>query len=276
MAQQRSQEHPHAAAVALQQRRLVVDEPWVGVPVLVGQDDPELGAVEDGRLVGRVLGVADSPAGSHEVDRTRPHEGVVAGAVAVLDLALEEPAHGLQAGVGVRGQDHPSGVAHLIGPVVVDEAPRADRGALALRERTAYSHGPRPAQRDVTRGQDLHVPSLPSPSRVRRATPGMLGVHRPVEVRVAELFDDLTLGAVQAPNRVFMAPLTRMRAEAPAHLPNDLMREYYAQRASAGLLISEGTQISPEGQGYADTPGIHSPAQVEAWRADDAEKVADL
>ena len=83
---------------------------------------------------------------------------------------------------------------------------------------------------------------------------------------VADLFDDLTIGAVTAPNRVLMAPLTRMRAPAPEHLPNDLMREYYAQRASAGLVISEGTQISPEGQGYADTPGIHSDAQVAAWR----------
>src|SRR5688572_24267124 len=87
-----------------------------------------------------------------------------------------------------------------------------------------------------------------------------------VERVVADLFDDLTIGAVTAPNRVLMAPLTRMRAPAPEHLPNDLMREYYAQRASAGLVISEGTQISPEGQGYADTPGIHSDAQVAAWR----------
>ena len=83
---------------------------------------------------------------------------------------------------------------------------------------------------------------------------------------VADLFDDLTIGAVRAPNRVLMAPLTRMRAPAPHHLPNDLMREYYAQRASAGLVISEGTQISPEGQGYADTPGIHSTEQTAAWR----------
>ena len=91
------------------------------------------------------------------------------------------------------------------------------------------------------------------------AAHGVVGV-------VADLFDDLTIGAVTAPNRVLMAPLTRMRAPAPEHLPNDLMREYYAQRASAGLVISEGTQISPEGQGYADTPGIHSDAQVAAWR----------
>lgn len=84
--------------------------------------------------------------------------------------------------------------------------------------------------------------------------------------RVADLFDELTIGAVRAPHRVLMAPLTRMRAPAPDHVPNRLMREYYAQRASAGLLVSEGTQISPEGQGYADTPGIHSDAQVAAWR----------
>ncbi|GAA1478042.1 alkene reductase [Nocardioides aestuarii] len=83
---------------------------------------------------------------------------------------------------------------------------------------------------------------------------------------MADLFDELTIGAVRAPHRVLMAPLTRMRAPAPDHLPNGLMREYYAQRASAGLLVSEGTQISPEGQGYADTPGIHSDAQVAAWR----------
>ncbi len=80
------------------------------------------------------------------------------------------------------------------------------------------------------------------------------------------LFDDLTLGAVHAPHRVLMAPLTRMRATQPGHLPHDLMRHYYVQRASAGLLVSEGTQISPEGQGYADTPGIHSAEQVAAWR----------
>ncbi len=83
---------------------------------------------------------------------------------------------------------------------------------------------------------------------------------------MADLFDDLTIGAVHAPHRVLMAPLTRMRATIPGDLPNDLMTEYYAQRASAGLLISEGTQISPEGKGYADTPGIHSAEQTAAWR----------
>ncbi|CAA9379653.1 MAG: N-ethylmaleimide reductase [uncultured Nocardioides sp.] len=80
------------------------------------------------------------------------------------------------------------------------------------------------------------------------------------------LFEPLTLGAVTTPNRVLMAPLTRMRATVPGDVPNELMQEYYVQRASAGLVISEGTQISPEGKGYMDTPGIYSDAQVTGWR----------
>ncbi len=81
-----------------------------------------------------------------------------------------------------------------------------------------------------------------------------------------DLFSPLTLGAVELPHRVLMAPLTRMRATAPTDVPNDLMRECYVQRASAGLVISEGTQISPMGKGYMDTPGIHSDEQVAGWR----------
>ncbi len=80
------------------------------------------------------------------------------------------------------------------------------------------------------------------------------------------LFEPLTLGAVRTDNRVLMAPLTRMRATVPGDVPNALMGEYYVQRASAGLLISEGTQVSPEGKGYMDTPGIHSDEQVAGWR----------
>jgi N-ethylmaleimide reductase len=83
---------------------------------------------------------------------------------------------------------------------------------------------------------------------------------------VPTLFEPLTLGAVTTPNRVLMAPLTRMRATPPGDVPNELMKEYYVQRASAGLVISEGTQISPEGKGYMDTPGIHSAEQVAGWR----------
>lgn len=78
------------------------------------------------------------------------------------------------------------------------------------------------------------------------------------------LFEPVNLGDVRLSNRVVMAPLTRNRAK--HQLPNELHVEYYRQRASAGLLITEGAQICPEGQGYADTPGIHTPAQVAAWR----------
>ena len=63
------------------------------------------------------------------------------------------------------------------------------------------------------------------------------------------LFQPIALGAMQLPNRVFMAPLTRMRASQPGDMPNALMREYYRQRAGAGLIISEGAQVSPEGKG---------------------------
>lgn len=72
------------------------------------------------------------------------------------------------------------------------------------------------------------------------------------------------VGALALPNRVVLAPLTRNRALDT--LPNALMAEYYAQRASGGLLIAEATQIVPEGQGYPNTPGIHSDAQVAGWR----------
>lgn len=81
-----------------------------------------------------------------------------------------------------------------------------------------------------------------------------------------DLFSPLDIGPLTLRNRVLMAPLTRMRATAPGDLPNDLMRDYYTQRAGAGLVISEGTQISAEGKGYADTPGIHSAEQVAGWR----------
>ena len=79
------------------------------------------------------------------------------------------------------------------------------------------------------------------------------------------LFEPLTLGDLELPNRVIMAPLTRMRSKQPGNVPYGLNAEYYAQRASAGLIISEATQISQQGQGYPATPGIHSPEQVEGW-----------
>jgi N-ethylmaleimide reductase len=80
------------------------------------------------------------------------------------------------------------------------------------------------------------------------------------------LFDPLKLGDITLPNRVVMAPLTRMRSQQPGNIPHALNATYYAQRASAGLIISEATQISQQGQGYPGTPGIHSPEQVAGWK----------
>lgn len=79
------------------------------------------------------------------------------------------------------------------------------------------------------------------------------------------LFQPVTLGDLHLSNRVVMAPLTRARA-VDERTPNELMREYYVQRASAGLILSEATSVSPGGVGYADTPGIWSHRQVEGWR----------
>src|ERR1700676_2035199 len=79
------------------------------------------------------------------------------------------------------------------------------------------------------------------------------------------LFDPLKVGDLNLPNRIIMAPLTRSRAGA-RRIANGLMAKYYSQRASAGLILSEATVVSPMGIGYADTPGIWSPEQVEGWR----------
>jgi len=79
------------------------------------------------------------------------------------------------------------------------------------------------------------------------------------------LFSPLRLGDLELPNRVVMAPLTRCRA-GRERVPNALMAEYYAQRASAGLIISEATVVSPQGIGYPDTPGIWSSEQVSGWK----------
>jgi N-ethylmaleimide reductase len=86
-------------------------------------------------------------------------------------------------------------------------------------------------------------PSQPAPN-----------LHTPVQV-----------GPYTLPNRIVMAPMTRSRAEAGS-VPSDLAVTYYAQRASAGLIVTEGTQVSPQGVGYIGTPGIHDEAQTAGWR----------
>lgn len=83
--------------------------------------------------------------------------------------------------------------------------------------------------------------------------------------RTADLFTPVQVGALELRNRVVMAPLTRSRA-GPGNVPHPLNALYYAQRASAGLIISEASQIAPEGQGYISTPGIHSAEQIEGWK----------
>jgi len=80
------------------------------------------------------------------------------------------------------------------------------------------------------------------------------------------LFDPLEIGDLKVPNRIFLAPLTRNRSSGEGRVPNALMRDYYVQRASAGLIISEATSVAPQGVGYPHTPGIWSQEQVEGWR----------
>ena len=80
------------------------------------------------------------------------------------------------------------------------------------------------------------------------------------------LFSQARLGDLELPHRIVMAPLTRSRSLQPGDIPQDINVEYYRQRSSAALIISEATQISPQGKGYAFTPGIHSQEQIRGWR----------
>ena len=81
---------------------------------------------------------------------------------------------------------------------------------------------------------------------------------------MTNLFDPITIGPLSLSNRIAMAPLTRNRS--PGAVPNDLNVTYYEQRATAGLLISEGTPISHQGQGYAQVPGLYLPESLEGWK----------
>ena len=85
-------------------------------------------------------------------------------------------------------------------------------------------------------------------------------------MKTAKLFSPLKIGALTLPNRVFMAPLTRLRSIEPGDIPTPLMAEYYRQRASAGLIVTEATQISFQAKGYAGAPGLHTQEQLNAWK----------
>lgn len=80
------------------------------------------------------------------------------------------------------------------------------------------------------------------------------------------LFTTTQLGPYQLRNRIVLPPLTRSRSSQPGNIPNDLMATYYRQRAGAGFMVTEGTQIEPRGQGYAWTPGIYSPEHIAGWK----------
>ena len=82
---------------------------------------------------------------------------------------------------------------------------------------------------------------------------------------MSALFDPLKIGSIELPNRILMAPLTRARAGRDA-IPNELMAVYYAQRSTAGLIVSEATGISREGLGWPGSPGLWNEAQVEGWK----------
>ncbi|ANW96777.1 alkene reductase [Wenyingzhuangia fucanilytica] len=81
-----------------------------------------------------------------------------------------------------------------------------------------------------------------------------------------DLFTPYKLNHLELSNRFLMAPMTRSRASQPGNIPNALMAEYYGQRASAGIIITEATQVSLQGQGYAKTPGIYTQEQIEGWK----------
>ena len=79
------------------------------------------------------------------------------------------------------------------------------------------------------------------------------------------LYDPIRIGAIDCANRIVMAPLTRSRAAAGL-VPSPMAAEYYGQRATAGLIVSEATQVNVLAQGYIDTPGLYTPAQIDGWR----------
>ncbi|GAB3995795.1 hypothetical protein GCM10029992_14000 [Glycomyces albus] len=141
----------------------VVLEVAGGVPVLLGQRHPQLDAVEELGFRCGHLRVADAVPTGHQVHFARSDPGEGAEAVAVLDLAGEQPAHRLEAGVGVRWEVHAARSRDFDRAVVVGEAPRPDEGPGPLRERSADVKGPRSAQRHVPWFEhvDLRLPRRP-------------------------------------------------------------------------------------------------------------------
>lgn len=99
-----------------------------------------------------------------------------------------------------------------------------------------------------------------------RPEPAIQGTDFSIDFMATDLFTPIRLGGVELPNRIVMAPLTRNRAGQPGNVPQPVNAAYYAQRASAGLIITEGSPISDMAHGYPGTPGIHTAAQVAGWK----------
>ena len=138
----------------------------------VGQRHPELDAVQ-AVVPGVETSSGDAVPAGHQVQLAGPDHRVHADAVAVLDLAGEQPADGLQAGVRVRGHVHPAGVGDVVGAVVVGEAPGADQRAGALGQRAAHRHRARTAERHIAAGEHLDPPVPGASSRPdSRVPPG--------------------------------------------------------------------------------------------------------
>jgi len=87
-----------------------------------------------------------------------------------------------------------------------------------------------------------------------------------MSITASPLFTPTAVAGHPLAHRVVMAPMTRSRSTQPGDVPNAINARYYAQRASAALIVTEATQISPQGKGYSFTPGIYSPEQVAGWR----------
>jgi hypothetical protein len=136
-----------------------VFEATAGVAVGIRQRRPQLHTVQHGRRAaldcGRHLRVTDSGARCHQIELTRTHDCVDARAIAVLYLAAEQPADGLQSGVGMRGDVHPGGTPNVVWAVVVGKAPSADQRPLSLRKCAPDLDRPRAAQRDFPWPQHL-------------------------------------------------------------------------------------------------------------------------
>lgn len=105
----------------------------------------------------------------------------------------------------------------------------------------------------------------PGPSASGLTEPGTRKETRQMSSHT-NLLSTVSFGEIESQNRVFMAPLTRSRSQQPGDIPWELNTEYYRQRASSGLIITEATQISPQGKGYAFTPGIHTEEQIQGWK----------